>query len=221
MEKLNNVHTFNGIYEAFLKRPIDLIISFAALVILSPLILCTAAAVQIKLGSPIMFTQERAGKIDAKSGKEKIFKLYKFRTMSNAKDDEGNLLSDELRLTSFGKRLRSSSLDELPEFINIVKGDMSIVGPRPLLIEYLPLYNSEQHRRHEVRPGLTSLSASKKRNLASWKEKFKDDVQYVDNITFIGDLKIVFDTVGIVFRREGIHSFTSETMEPFRGNDDQ
>ena len=169
--------------------------------------------VRVKLGSPVLFTQERPGK------DEKIFKLYKFRSMTDERDEQGNLLPDEVRLTKFGKMLRSTSLDELPEVFNILKGDMSIIGPRPLLVKYLPLYNEEQRRRHEVRPGLSGYAQVNGRNTVSWEEKFALDVEYVDNITFYGDVKIIFDTVIKAFvKRDGISSETSVTMEEFRGS---
>ena len=167
--------------------------------------------VHTKLGDPILFTQERPGK------NEKIFKMYKFRTMTNEKDENGNLLPDVVRLTSFGKFLRSTSLDELPELINILKGDMSIVGPRPLLVKYLPLYNEEQKHRHDVRPGLTGWAQVNGRNTISWEDKFKYDVEYTNNVTFLNDMKIILMTVLKVFKREGISSDTSVTMEEFRG----
>jgi lipopolysaccharide/colanic/teichoic acid biosynthesis glycosyltransferase len=201
-----------GFYERFVKRPQDFLIASIALIVLSPVLLIVALLVRIKLGTPVLFTQERPGK----GGK--IFKLYKFRSMSNAKDKEGNFLPDEVRLGKFGKLLRSTSLDELPELWNIVKGDMSIVGPRPLLVRYLSRYNSHQARRHEVRPGFTGLAQVNGRNTISWEEKFNYDVQYVDNITFLGDWKIIFQTVKTVLLREGISSETSVTMEEFMGS---
>lgn len=206
-------HVPYGPYEAFFKRPMDAVLSVMALIVLSPVLLVIAILVRVKMGSPVIFKQERPGK------DEKIFTLYKFRTMTDKRDADGNLLPDEERLTKFGKALRASSGDELCELFNIARGDMAIVGPRPLLVEYLPRYNEEQKHRHDVRPGLTSLSASKKRNLASWDEKFEDDVQYVNKITFLGDLKILIDTVKIVFYRKGINSETSATMEAFLGNE--
>ncbi len=206
-------HVPYGPYETCIKRPLDFILSLVALIILSPVLLFTAILVKIKLGSPVIFTQERPGK------DEKVFKLYKFRSMSDARDENGELLPDEVRLTKFGKVLRSTSLDELPELYNILKGDMAVVGNRPLLVEYLPRYNEKQKHRHDVKPGLTSLSASKQRNLASWDEKFEDDVKYVEKITFWGDIKIILDTVAIVFKRKGISSKTSVTMEVFTGNE--
>lgn len=198
-------------YRKFLKRWIDFILSFVAIVILSPIFLIISILVRGKLGKPVIFKQKRPGK------NEKIFEMYKFRTMIDAKDAKGNLLSDEERLTSFGRKLRSTSLDELPELINILKGDMSIVGPRPLLIKYLPLYNKKQRKRHRVRPGITGLAQVHGRNAISWEKKFEWDVKYVENITFMGDLKILMKTVKAVLNREGITSDTSATMEEFRG----
>ena len=169
-------------------------------------------------GNPF-FTQLRPGKKNPKTGQEKIFKLIKFRTMTCEKDKDGNLLPDDVRLNKYGRILRSTSLDELPELLNIVKGDMSIVGPRPLLVKYLPRYSTEQRRRHDVRPGITGLAQVNGRNAISWEKRFEYDVQYVNNITFIGDIKIIFQTVGKVFKREGISSDTSATMEEFMRND--
>jgi lipopolysaccharide/colanic/teichoic acid biosynthesis glycosyltransferase len=199
-------------YKRFVKRPMDFILSLMALIVLSPVLLIIAVLVRMKLGSPVIFRQARPGM------NEKIFTLYKFRTMTDAKDANGNLLPDEVRLTRFGKLLRSTSLDELPELINILKGDMSIVGPRPLLVQYLPLYNEKQKRRHEVRPGLTGLAQVNGRNAITWEEKFNLDVEYVDNITFLGDWKIIFKTVAKVFAREGISSENAATMEYFEGS---
>lgn len=198
-------------YKNCIKRLLDFILSLAALLILSPvlLILCLLGAIFMK-GDPF-FTQQRPGK------NEKIFRLIKFRTMSCEKDEDGNLLPDEQRLNAYGKFLRSTSLDELPELINILLGQMSIVGPRPLLVKYLPLYNEEQRRRHHVRPGLTGWAQVNGRNAISWEEKFRLDVEYVDNISFSMDLKVIFTTVGKIFKREGISSDTSATMEEFRG----
>lgn len=207
-------HIPYGPYEAFFKRPIDAVLSMMALIVLSPLLFIVAVLVKVKLGSPVIFKQERAGK------DEKIFTLYKFRTMTDERDGNGNLLPDEERLTSFGKSLRASSCDELGELINIAKGDMAIIGPRPLLKEYLPRYNDEQKHRHDVRPGLTGLAQVSGRNELSWSEKFENDVKYVNRITFFGDLKILFDTVKIIFNKKGISSESSATMEVFRGNDE-
>ncbi|HAA25955.1 MAG TPA: sugar transferase [Ruminiclostridium sp.] len=205
-------------YAHFFKRFFDFWLALIALLVLSPLliILTIVGAIAMK-GNPF-FTQLRPGRIDKKTGQEKIFRLIKFRTMSNAKDKEGNLLPDEVRLNGYGKFLRGTSLDELPELINILKGDMAIVGPRPLLVEYLPLYNERQRKRHQVRQGLTGLAQINGRNAISWDEKFELDIKYVENITFLGDLKILFKTFISVFKREGISSSTSETMEVFTGN---
>lgn len=200
-----------GIYEKYIKRPQDFLCALLAFIVLSPVMLVTALLIRKKLGSPVIFTQERPGL------NGKVFKLYKFRSMSDAKDAEGNLLPDEERLGMFGKRLRSTSLDELPELINILKGDMSVVGPRPLLVRYLPLYNEHQARRHEVRPGFTGYAQVNGRNAISWEEKFDYDVEYVDHVTFLGDWKIIFQTVKTVLCRDGISSDTSVTMEEFRG----
>lgn len=205
-------HNPFGIYEKYFKRPLDLICGIMALLFFWWLYLIVAILVRIKLGKPVLFTQERPGK------DEKIFKLYKFRTMTNECDDKGNLLPDVFRLTKFGKLLRSTSLDELPEVINLINGTLSVCGPRPLLIKYLPLYSDEQRRRHEVRPGLSGNAQVHGRNSVSWEEKFKYDVQYVDKITFVGDLKIILETVKIALKREGISSDTSSTMEEFTGN---
>ena len=199
-------------YAKFLKRCIDFVLSLIALSILFPflLILSIIGAITMK-GNPF-FTQKRPGK------NEKIFKLIKFRTMSNAKDENGNLLSDEKRLNKYGKLLRATSMDELPELINILKGDMSIVGPRPLLVKYLPLYNDEQKKRHNVRPGLTGYAQAYGRNSLTWEEKFKKDVYYVENISLWLDIKIIFKTVAVVLTHEGISPQTSVTMEEFEGN---
>lgn len=205
----------NGIYERYIKRILDFTLSLIALICLSPILLIVAILVRVKLGSPIIFKQKRPGK------DEKIFTLYKFRTMTDEKDESGNLLPDSQRLTKFGKFLRSTSLDELPELINIIKGDMSIVGPRPLLVQYLERYNKEQRRRHEVRPGLTGLAQVSGRNAISWEEKFNKDVEYIENITFIGDVKIVFKTVINVIKKDGISSETSVTMEEFMGSEEK
>lgn len=199
-------------YQLFIKRFFDFILSLVAIIILSPVFIVIALLVRIKLGSPILFKQERPGL------NEKIFKMYKFRTMTSEVDGEGNLLPDEVRLTSFGQLLRSTSLDELPELFNIFKGDMSIVGPRPLLVKYLPLYNDEQKHRHDVRPGLTGLAQVNGRNAISWEDKFKYDVEYTKNVTFMNDLKIIFATILKVIKRDGISSETSVTMEEFKGN---
>ncbi len=199
-------------YKKYIKRALDIICALAAIIVFCWLYIIVAVLVKIKLGSPVIFTQERPGK-DAK-----IFKMYKFRTMTNEKDDDGRLLPDEQRLTKFGKFLRKTSLDELPEAFNILKGDMSVVGPRPLLVQYLSVYSPQQMRRHEVRPGLTGLAQIHGRNLLSWEERFVLDVRYVDNITFLGDVKIVFETVWKAFiKNEGISAENSVTMEKFTG----
>ena len=198
-------------YEKYIKRLLDILLSGCGLILLSPVLLVTAVLVRCKLGSPVIFCQERPGK------DEKIFKLYKFRSMTDARDENGKLLPDEVRLTKFGKLLRSTSLDELPELWNIFKGDMSVVGPRPLLVRYLPLYNEEQKHRHDVRPGLTGWAQVNGRNAISWEEKFRLDVWYVQHLSFCLDVKTVFLTVKKVFCREGISSETAATMEEFKG----
>ena len=208
-------HKPYGPYEKFIKRPQDFLCALLATIVLSPVMLITAILVAVKLGRPVLFKQERPGR-DAK-----IFKIYKFRTMTDERDEEGNLLPDDVRLTSFGKKLRSTSLDELPELFNMLKGDMSVVGPRPLMPKYLPRYNERQARRHEVRPGFTGLAQVHGRNSISWEEKFDWDVKYVDHITFLGDWKIIFETVKTVLKREGITSDTSVTMEEFMGSEEQ
>ena len=202
-----------SIYEKYIKRPQDFLCALFAFIVLLPIMLVTAILVRKNLGSPVLFTQERPGR------DEKIFKLYKFRSMTSQTDKNGNLLSDEVRLTDFGKKLRSTSLDELPELINILKGDMSVVGPRPLMVAYLPRYNKHQARRHEVRPGFTGLAQVHGRNAITWEEKFDLDVEYVDHITFLGDWKIIFKTVWTVLKQEGISSETFATMEEFKGTE--
>ena len=199
-------------YAKYIKRILDLILSLMALIVLMPLMIIIGILVRINLGSPIIFKQKRPGK------NEKVFTLYKFRTMTDEKDEKGKLLPDSQRLTKFGKFLRSTSLDELPELINILKGDMSIVGPRPLLVEYLKLYNEEQKHRHDVRPGLTGLAQTSGRNAITWEEKFEKDIEYVHNISFIGDVKIIIKTAIKVFKREGISGTNSDTMQKFEGN---
>ena len=208
-------------YAKFFKRVLDFTLSLFALIVLSPVLLILMIVGAIAMGGNPFFTQPRPGKINKKTGKEKIFKLVKFRTMSNKKDKDGNLLPDEVRLNKYGRILRSTSLDELPELINILKGDMSIVGPRPLLVRYIERYTPEQRRRHEVRPGFTGLAQISGRNAISWEDKFRYDVTYVDNITFIGDIKIIFETVKTVLKREGISSETSATMEEFMGMEEK
>lgn len=199
-------------YQNYIKRILDIGCAVAALLVFCWLFAIVALLVRIKLGSPVLFTQDRPGK------DEKIFKLYKFRTMTDQRDGEGNLLPDEVRLTKFGRLMRKTSLDELPEALNILKGDMSVVGPRPLLVKYLPLYNETQRRRHEVRPGLSGLAQVNGRNACSWEEKFAYDVEYVDHISFLGDVKIILQTVKKAFvRAEGISAEGVATMEEFRG----
>ncbi|WP_305881546.1 sugar transferase [Bacillus mycoides] len=200
-----------GIYRRFIKRLMDFILSLIAIIMLSPVFLIVAFLVKTKLGSPVLFKQERPGLNGT------IFKMYKFRTMTDEKNENGELLPDSVRLTNFGKFLRSTSLDELPGLFNIFKGDMSIIGPRPLLVQYLPLYNEHQKRRHEVRPGLSGLAQVNGRNAISWEEKFNYDVEYVDNVSFTTDWKIILLTIKKVFIREGINSETAATMEPFKG----
>lgn len=201
----------NGIYNRFIKRLFDIVLSLLFIILFCWLYLIVAILVRVKLGSPVLFKQPRPGK------DEKIFDMYKFRTMTDGRDAEGNLLPDAERMTPFGSFLRKTSLDELPEMFTILKGDMSFVGPRPLLVKYLPLYNEKQHRRHEVRPGLTGWAQVNGRNLLSWEDKFEKDVYYVDHISFLLDLKIVFKTVAVVFNHSGISSETDATMEAFTG----
>ena len=205
------------LYRQFFKRFYDIILSGIAIIVLSPVLIILTIVGAIKMKGNPFFTQLRPGKKNRKTGEEKIFKLIKFRTMTCEKDENGNLLPDEKRLTKYGKILRSTSLDELPELFNIFIGHMSIVGPRPLLIKYIPRYTEEQRRRHNVRPGVTGLAQVNGRNTIKWEKRFQYDVHYVDNITLLGDLKILFKTIGKVFRREGISSSTSATMEEFEG----
>lgn len=213
-------HKPYGPYERYFKRPLDILCALAAIIVFCWLYAIVAILVRVKLGSPVLFTQERPGRIDPKTGQEKIFKLYKFRTMTDARDENGKLLPDDVRLTKFGRMLRATSLDELPEAFNILKADMSVVGPRPLLIQYIPRYTPQQRRRHEVRPGLSGYAQVHGRNTVSWEDKFQLDVEYVDHITFWGDVKIVLDTVVKAFvKQEGISSETSATMEEFRGSE--
>ena len=203
-------------YKKYFKRLVDIVCSLAAIIVFSWLYIIVAVLVRIKLGSPVIFKQARPGKDG------KIFNLYKFRTMTDEKDENGQLLPDDVRLTPFGRMLRKTSLDELPEAFNILMGDMSVVGPRPLLVKYLPLYNEHQNRRHEVRPGLSGLAQVNGRNAISWEEKFDLDVEYVDNITFLGDVKIILKTVISAFvKTEGISQEGQATMEFFTGSKEE
>ena len=196
-------------YKYFFKRLLDFVLSLLAIIVLSPVLLITAILVRTKLGSPVIFKQERPGK------NEKIFTLYKFRTMTDEKDEEGNLLPDEIRLTKFGKLLRSTSLDELPELFNILLGDMSIVGPRPLLVSYLPYYNEEEKHRHDVRPGLTGLAQVSGRNYIAWDDRFKKDVEYVNNQSFLLDVKVIINTIKIVLKKSDIATDTRTVESNF------
>ena len=211
-KQVAQAHHKKGMYEKYIKRPLDFTLSFIALIVLSPILLIVAILVKIKLGSPVIFKQERPGL------NGKIFNMYKFRTMTDERDADGELLPDEVRLTGFGKKLRSTSLDELPELWNIVRGDMSVVGPRPLLVRYLSRYNSHQARRHEVRPGFTGYAQVNGRNSITWEKKFDLDVEYVDNVTFLVDVQIILKTIKTVVMREGISSDSSVTMEEFAGS---
>jgi undecaprenyl phosphate N,N'-diacetylbacillosamine 1-phosphate transferase len=202
-------HKPYGPYERFVKRGLDAFLATGALIVLSPVLLIISLLVRIKLGSPVLFSQERPGK------DEKIFKLYKFRSMTNEKDENGNLLPNEKRLTSFGRKLRSTSLDELPELLNIAKGDMSIIGPRPLLIRYLPAYTDEEKHRHDVRPGLTGLAQINGRNFVKWDQRLAFDVEYVKHITFAGDAKIFFKTILKVFKHDDIAENPDDIDEGF------
>ncbi|HFQ4506776.1 TPA: sugar transferase [Enterococcus faecium] len=201
-------------YQLFGKRILDILLSGIALIVLSPIILIVGILVRIKLGSPIIFKQERPGK------SEKIFSMYKFRTMTDERDHNGEYLPDEILLTKFGKMLRATSLDELPELWNILKGDMSIVGPRPLLVEYLPLYSERQRKRHNVRPGLTGLAQVNGRNAISWQEKFEYDYLYIEDYSFTKDINIIWHTIKKVLKHDGITSNSSVTNEKFTGNEE-
>ena len=212
MQQNGFVKPHYGLYAKYVKRYLDVFVSLMGLIVLSPIILLLIIIGAVEMKGKPFFMQQRPGK------EEKIFNLIKFRTMTNKKDKEGKLLPDEQRLTAYGKFLRSTSLDELPELWNILKGDLSLIGPRPLLVKYLPLYNSFQRHRHDVRPGLTGYAQVHGRNQISWEKKFEMDVWYVQHITFLGDLKILVDTVAVVFKREGISSETSATMEEFKGS---
>lgn len=201
-----------GIYEKYVKRMLDIVLSLAFILLFWWVYVIISLLVRVKLGSPVLFRQQRPGKDG------KIFDMIKYRTMTDQRDEKGELLPDEMRLTKFGKLLRATSLDELPEIFLILKGDLSIIGPRPLLVSYLPLYNEHQKRRHEVKPGLTGYAQVNGRNAISWEEKFDLDVWYVDHVSFVTDIKILFKTVQVVFKRSGISSGTSETMEAFVGS---
>lgn len=202
MQKRSNAHIPYGPYEKFMKRGLDAFLSTGALIILSPILLIIAILVRVKLGSPVLFTQDRPGK------DEKIFKLYKFRTMTDDKDEKGNLKPDSERLTAFGRKLRATSLDELPELFNIIKGDMSIIGPRPLIPAYLPYYTEEEHHRHDVRPGLSGLAQANGRSFISWESIFGYDLEYVNQISFINDCKIIFNTVKNIVTKHDVADFT-------------
>ncbi len=197
-------HKPYGMYEKYIKRPLDAFLSTAALIVLSPVMIVTAVLVRLRLGSPVLFTQERPGK------DERIFKLYKFRTMTDARDENGELLPDHIRLTNFGEKLRLTSIDELPELINIVKGDMAVIGPRPLLVQYLPYYTETEKHRHDIRPGLSGLAQVNGRNTVKWDKRLAYDVEYVNNITFLGDLKIILQTLAKVFKKEDVAVDTDE-----------
>lgn len=214
MNEINNFHVHKkSIYEKYIKRPQDFVLSLIAIIALSPILIIVAILVRVKLGSPVIFKQKRPGL------NGKIFTMYKFRTMTDGKNDKGELLPDDERMTNFGRKLRSTSLDELPELFNILEGSCSICGPRPLLVKYLNRYNEHQNRRHEVKPGLTGYAQVHGRNSVSWEEKFDMDVYYVDHISFLNDWKIIFQTVLTVLKREGISSEGSETMEEFMGTE--
>lgn len=206
-----------GPYALFFKRIIDIIASLLVIFIFCWLYIILVILVRIKLGSPVLFKQDRPGKIDPRTGKETVFCLYKFRTMTDDRDENGELLPDSVRLTQFGSWLRRTSMDEIPEVFNILKGDMSLIGPRPLLVKYLDRYSEEQRHRHDVRPGLTGYAQAHGRNNVSWEDKFAMDVWYTKNVTFVNDVRIIMDTIKTVFKREGISSETSATMEEFMG----
>lgn len=211
---MEQAHKPYGPYEKYFKRPLDIFCALAALIVFGWLYVIVAILVRVKLGSPVIFKQPRPGK------DEKIFNLYKFRSMTDERNENGELLPDEVRMTKFGKLLRATSLDELPEAINILKGDMSVIGPRPLLVKYLPRYNAKQHHRHDIRPGLSGWAQVNGRNAVTWEEKFSMDVWYTQNVSFLLDLKIVLMTVGKAFiKRDGISSTTSATMEEFMGTE--
>ena len=215
-------HKPYGIYEQYIKRPLDCFLSTGALIVFSPILLALTIAGAVEMKGNPFFVQERPGRIDPKTGKEKIFKLIKFRTMTNKKDENGDLLPDEQRLNVYGEWIREHSLDELSSLINLVRGDIAVVGPRPLLVRYLPRYTEKQRHRHDVRPGLTGLAQVNGRNTLSWEDKFNYDLKYVDKITFVGDCKIVIDTFKkAVLKNEGINSETAATMEEFMGTESE
>lgn len=201
---MENKHEPYGLYERYFKRLVDIVCSLAAIILLSWLYVIVAVLVRVKLGSPVLFSQQRPGK------DEKIFKLYKFRTMTDERDENGELLPDEVRLTEFGKMLRASSLDELPELFNILKGDMSIIGPRPLLVSYLPWYTEEEKHRHDVRPGLSGLAQVNGRNFVDWDRRLQFDIQYVKKITFLGDVKIILMTIGKILKKSDVAVVTDD-----------
>lgn len=203
---------YQSLYTKYIKRLFDIVISLIAIIVLSPILLIVAVLVKTKLGSPVIFRQQRPGL------NENVFEMMKFRSMTDEKDEDGNLLPDDVRLTSFGKALRATSLDELPELFNILKGDMSIIGPRPLLVSYLPLYNNDQRKRHLVRPGLTGYAQVNGRNAQTWEQRFKYDVEYIENVSLFFDIKILFKTVITVLKRDGVSDEGTATKESFKGN---
>ncbi|WP_426350461.1 sugar transferase [Alloiococcus sp. CFN-8] len=211
-DRQKNIRSSNNIYRNYIKRILDIMLSLIAIIFLSPVVVIIVILVRIRLGTPVIFKQKRPGL------NGKIFTLYKFRTMTDERDENGDFLPDSIRLTKFCRMLRSTSLDELPELFNILKGDMSIIGPRPLLAEYLPLYNDFEKHRHDVRPGLSGWAQVNGRNTISWEDKFNLDIEYVNNITFLFDLKIICITIKKVFVKEGVNSASSVTMEKFMGN---
>lgn len=218
---MQNLHNPYGPYEAFFKPVLGWLLALIFVLLSWWLYVILAILIRVKLGSPVLFTQDRPGKIDAKTGKEKIFKLYKFRSMKDLRDENGEILPDEQRLTAFGRKLRSTSLDELPEilFNILIFRDLAWIGPRPLLVRYLDRYSEEQRHRHDVKPGLTGYAQANGRNAISWEDKFVMDLEYVNRITFIGDIKIIIDTIRTVIKREGINSATAATMEEFMGSE--
>lgn len=216
---MENIHKPYGPYERFFKRPMDFVLALTALIVLSPLLLILTIVGAIAMKGNPFFVQKRPGRINKKTGEEIIFPLIKFRTMLDTKDKDGNLQPDEFRLNKYGKFLRATSLDELPEILNIIAGQLAFVGPRPLLVEYIPKYSAEQHHRHDVRPGLTGFAQVHGRNMVSWQDRFKMDIWYTKNITFKTDISIFLATIKTVLKREGINSESSVTMEKFMGNE--